>query len=137
MKPDVAKLVHRASAVSAGVATVLSPFPVLDEVVLLPIYGVLTWRIGRTHGLTARDVPWRPVSSTAFAGLIARIIVNLPFAAIPGVAAVANATSAVALTEWFGRYVDEACASPEQARSLGLGRIVEELRSRAKRATPA
>jgi len=51
--------------------------------------------------------------------------VNLTVAYIPGVAAVANAVSAVALTQFLGRYIDGACSEPASTRALiVLGQVV-------------
>src|SRR5437660_6199484 len=102
MTPRVGRLVHGTSVVAAGLGALLSPFPLVDELLLFPLYGGLAGRIGKIHGLAFGDVPWKPVLRTAFNGLLARAGVNLAVAYIPGVAAVANAASAAVLTELFG-----------------------------------
>src|ERR1019366_6955722 len=106
---NVDRLIRRASILSAALGVVLSPIPLADELLLLPIYGVMTARIARQRGLAAKGIPWRPVMATPAAGLAARAAVNVTVSYIPGVAAFANAVSAVALTQFFGRYVDGAC----------------------------
>ena len=137
MTPEVTKAVHRTAVGSAVVGAVLSPIPLIDELVLFPVYGWLTSRIGRTYGLTFRDVPWRPVLRTAFNGLLARAGLNLAVSYIPGVAAVANAASAALLTELFGRYADGACASPAEARAVGVRELADLLRKEASSAVSA
>jgi uncharacterized protein (DUF697 family) len=111
---------------------VLSPIPLADELLLLPIYGVLTSRIAKKHELPAGKLPWKPICATAFAGLAARAAINITVSYIPGVAAAANAVSAVALTQFFGRYVDDACAKPGSTRTLSVAEILETLRPKKK-----
>jgi len=132
--PDrLARTMRRATVAAAACGVVLSPIPLADELVLLPAYGLLTATIARSRRLPLRDVPWRPIALTALAGLGARAAVNLTVAYIPVVAAAANAASAAALTGFFGRYVDAACAGAGEGRSteaLGWKEIAEALRPR-------
>jgi uncharacterized protein (DUF697 family) len=125
---NVDRLIRRASILSAALGVVLSPIPLADELLLLPIYGVMTARIARQRGLAAKGIPWRPVMATAAAGLAARAAVNVTVSYIPGVAAFANAVSAVALTQFFGRYVDGACKDPGGARAFSVKEILASLR---------
>jgi len=137
-KIELARLLRRASFTAGALGVVLSPIPLADELVLVPIYGVLTARIARSRGITMSAVPWRPIALTAFAGLAARAAVNLTVSYIPGVAAVANAASAVALTRFFGRYVDEACETASQGgetKPMGVKDFAEALRTRAEPTT--
>ncbi|MEO6420934.1 MAG: hypothetical protein ABIP39_16090 [Polyangiaceae bacterium] len=110
------------------IGVVLSPIPLADELALLPVYGLMTSRIGTHHGLERSEVPWRPIALTAFAGLAARAAINLTVSFIPGVAAVANAASAAALTELFGRYVDTACQNPADAHILTVREFAQRFR---------
>jgi len=137
MSPRVEKLIRRTSLVTAGIGVVLSPIPLLDELVLLPIYGVMASRIGKDHALKFGEVPWRPIGATAVAGLAARAAVNLTVSYVPGLAAVANAVSALALTQFLGRYVDEACAHPEDVKALRVQEIVSAMRDSMKKEKPA
>lgn len=130
MIPQTATLIHRYGLAAAAVAAVLSPVPLADEALFLPGMGLLAARIGRAHGLGWRHLPWGPIGLTAATGLVARATLNLTTSLIPGVAAVVNAASALALTELFGDYVDGVCAHPEQARSRGLLELLPALRSR-------
>ena len=125
---NVERLIRRTSIVTAVFGVVLSPIPLADELLLLPIYGVMTARIAKDHRLSSRLIPWRPVLATAVAGLAARAAVNVTVSYIPGVAAFANAVSAVALTQFFGRYVDDACANPAGARAFSVKEILGSLR---------
>jgi uncharacterized protein (DUF697 family) len=134
MQAKVDRMIRRTSFVTAALGVILSPIPLADELLLLPVYALLTTRIGREHGLGRQDIPWRPVAATAVAGLAARGAVNLSVSYIPGVAAVANAVSAVALTQFFGRYVDAACADPASARAFSMQEVLATLRRPAQAA---
>jgi uncharacterized protein (DUF697 family) len=120
----VKAVIFRTSIASAALGVVFSPIPLVDELILVPIYGVMAARIGEARGLGVREVPWRPIGAAVLAGLAARAAANVGFALIPGVAAVANAVSAMALTRIIGAFADNACregavgvASPAPATS--------------------
>ena len=102
-------VVLQTSVFSAALGVVLSPVPFADELLLVPVYGVMAARIARAHGLGLGAVPWRPIGGAIAAGLAARAAANAAFAFIPGVAAAANAVSAAALTRVLGGYIDTAC----------------------------
>jgi uncharacterized protein (DUF697 family) len=105
----VKSVIFQTSVASAALGVVLSPIPFADELLLVPIYGVMAARIGRAHGLGVTALPWKPIGGAIAAGLAARAAANAAFAFIPGVAAAANAVSAAALTRVLGGYVDTAC----------------------------
>jgi uncharacterized protein (DUF697 family) len=105
----VKRVILQTTVASAALGVVLSPIPLADELLLVPIYGVMTARIGRARGVGVTNVPWRPIGTAILAGLAARAAANVGFAFIPGVAAVANAISAAALTKILGEYADAAC----------------------------
>jgi uncharacterized protein (DUF697 family) len=130
--PDarVARMVHGTSMFAAVVAAVLSPIPLADELVFLPTHAVLALRIGKARGLAVRDVPWRPIVATSAAGLAARGTINLTVSFVPGVAAVANALSAIALTEIIGTHIDDACRDPAHAHPLTPKEIVDKLKEK-------
>ena len=132
MTPEVTKTIHTTSIVAAVIGAVLSPIPLADEIVLMPVFAVMATTIARQRGLPRERIPWKPLLGTAAAGLGARAAVNVTVAYIPGVAAVANAASAALLTELFGQYVDVACDAPDEARVLSMKQIAEALRDRLK-----
>jgi uncharacterized protein (DUF697 family) len=137
MLEPVRKLVARTSYVTGAVAVVLSPVPLADEIAFMPILGVMASRIAKTHGLAMKDVPWRPIAATTLAALAARATVNVAVSYIPGVAAVANAVSAVTVTRMLGSYVDDACAAPEGARALSVKEITARLKDTLRKTAPA
>ena len=109
MSDEVKKIVLQTSIASAALGVVLSPIPFADELILVPVYGIMAARIGKAHGLGVADVPWKPIAAAIGAGLASRAALNAAFAFIPGVAAAANAVSAAALTRVLGGYADTAC----------------------------
>jgi len=128
---DIDRAIRAASIAAAALGVVLSPVPLADELVLLPVYGLLTAKIARCRGVRLRDVPWSPIALTAVAGLGARAAVNLTVSYIPIVAAAANAVSGVALTRFFGHFVDSACARTNAGGTvapLGVDAIVDAIR---------
>jgi uncharacterized protein (DUF697 family)/ElaB/YqjD/DUF883 family membrane-anchored ribosome-binding protein len=131
MKSNVQKSIDRSSAVAAGLGVLLSPIPLADEALLLPVLGALTVGIGRAHGLDWKDLPWKPIAKTALEGLVARATLNLGLSCIPLVAAAANGASAAALAGAFGAYADRACADPARAHAETLQELKADLRAAA------
>jgi uncharacterized protein (DUF697 family) len=133
MKPLVQRIVDQSSVVAAGLGVVLSPFPLADEALMLPLLGTMTVRIGRAHGLAWRELPWEAIAKTALGGLVARATLNLGVAYIPLVAAAANAASAAALTGAFGAYADRTCDQPAGAHAETLDELKVDVRELADR----
>ena len=134
-KPSCNRTVAIASTLSAALAALLSPFPLADEVLLVPLYACVVANLARIHGVTLRKVPWRAFALTTRNGLIARAGVNLAVSLLPFVAAVANATSATVLTASLGRYFDQAIAKPDvEPAVIGVHSLRDELRRAAGRA---
>src|SRR5580704_11141403 len=106
---EVKSVVFRTSVFSAALGAVLSPIPFADELVLVPVYGVMVARIGRARGLGLSGLPWKPLVTAITAGLAARAAFNVTVAFIPGVAAVSNAITAAVLTHTLGKYADSVC----------------------------
>ena len=130
MEAGIGRVVHATSATAAAIGALLSSFPLVDELLLAPLYGLMALRIGRLHALELAAIPWRPIGRTTFNGLLARAGLNIAVAFIPGVAAAANALSAAALSEWLGRYVDACCDAPAEASSISIIEILADLRAR-------
>ncbi|HEY2514777.1 MAG TPA: hypothetical protein VGI39_28120 [Polyangiaceae bacterium] len=128
MMDAVRKSVTRTALVSGAIGVVLSPIPLADELVFVPIFGFMSAQIGKAHGLAFKDIPWKPIASTTLAALTARAALNVAVSYIPGVAAVANAISAFTVTQMLGRYVDAACADPASAHPLSVREATERLK---------
>jgi uncharacterized protein (DUF697 family) len=124
----------RTAALAGALGALLSPIPLADELVLVPVYAFMASRIGRVHRLTLRKIPWRPLARTTVTALGVRAGLNLAFALLPGVAAVANATSAVTLTMLLGKWFDEACSDPANAEAISPAAILASLEQTIERA---
>ena len=107
-----ARAIRAATFASAGAAAILSPLPLADEVLLAAVYAALALVLARIHEVPAAEVPWAALAATTLKGLAARGAATVTVALVPGVAAVANAASAAALTELIGRYFDASIAAP-------------------------
>jgi uncharacterized protein (DUF697 family) len=130
------RVVGPASWGAAAVAAVLSPIPLADEVLLFPALLGVGAAVGRARGVRLRALPWGAFAATAAIGLTARAGINLAVSYLPGIAAVANATTAYALTYAFGAWAHAACADPSRARPPSPAQLVDAIRSgwRAARA---
>jgi uncharacterized protein (DUF697 family) len=128
MSEASARAIHKTSVITGAIAVVLSPIPLADEIVFLPIYAVLTSRIAKHRGVPPTDVPWKPIMTTAIAALAARAVVNVGVSYIPGVAAALNAVTAAAVTEIFGAYVEGVYDDPKAAKPLNMKDIGERLK---------
>ncbi len=136
-KDPVQKMINRTSVTSAVIGAILSPIPLVDEILLLPIYANMARRIARLRELPRKQMPWRPILRTTMNGLMARAGLNLAVSFIPGVAAIANAASAAVLTQLIGKYVDEAVAAPAEAKPIGVTAIVNALKAKLPRRAAA
>ena len=90
-------------------AAILSPIPLADEFVIAPGLLGLAAVIGRGQGLPLGAMPWRVLGKAALVGLAARASANVAVSCIPGVAAVANAATAFALTRAYAEWAERAC----------------------------
>jgi uncharacterized protein (DUF697 family) len=107
--------VRAAEIGSAVVAAILSPIPLADEFVIAPGLLGLAAIIGHRHGLSLGAMPWRALGRGALVGLAARASANLAVASLPGLAAVANAATAFALTRAYAEWAERTC----RARQAG------------------
>ena len=128
MTPETRRLVHKTSLIDAAIAVVLSPIPLLDEVIFVPVLGVLGGKIAKRHGLTRAQTPWRPMLATAVTGLAARAALNSTVAAVPFVSAAVGGATAAVLTETVGDAFDVMCRDPAHARALPLREALDRLR---------
>ena len=112
---------------------VLSPIPMADEIALVPVYAWLTLRVARARRKRARELPWSPLAKTMLAGLLVRGGIDATVATVPGVAAVVNATTAVALTQIYGACVDHVCRGSYVPTTFGPRQVLDALRARLAR----
>jgi hypothetical protein len=106
MTPRARSIVRATEIGSAAAAAILSPFPLADELVMAPALLGVAAVVGHEHGVALADLPWGTFVGAAVAALTARGAFNLAFSSLPGVAAVANAATAFALTRVYARWAD-------------------------------
>jgi uncharacterized protein (DUF697 family) len=111
--------VRAAEIGSALVAAVLSPIPLADELFIAPGLLGMAAVIGHHHGLSLAAMPWRALGRAAFVGLAARASANLAVSGLPGIAALANAATAFALTRAYAQWAERACV----AARLGISAV--------------
>jgi uncharacterized protein (DUF697 family) len=116
MKPRARRLVHATEIGAAAIAAILSPIPLADELVIAPALLGVAAVVGHDRGLALAELPWRVLAKTAIAGLATRAAFNLATAYLPGVATVANAVTAYALTRAYAEWADRTCHGAEPAR---------------------
>jgi hypothetical protein len=129
MTPHANTVVRATEIGAAAVAAVLSPVPLADEFVIGPALLGVAAVIGREQGLALGELPWRALAGTAVVALCARAALNLATSYLPGVAAVANAATAFALTRVYADWADGACRDPRGARVAKYEELVRSLRS--------
>jgi uncharacterized protein (DUF697 family) len=117
MTPEARSIITRTDLLAAGLGVILSPIPLVDELILPPLWLLMTARIARAQKTPLLSVPWGRVSAVALGGLTLRFVVNAAVSVLPGIAAVVNATTAVALTEIVGRTAAGSPASSGESAS--------------------
>src|SRR5689334_23093274 len=93
--------------VAAVAAFVTQPVPALDEVIVVPIHSALVLRLARSRGVSIRKLPWRAIQRIIWYGAAARLVANMSLGLVPVAGAFANSVTAIALTEYLSRWLDE------------------------------
>jgi hypothetical protein len=136
MRTDVKRTIRNTTIFTVGIAVVLSPIPLADELVFFPTYGLMARNIAKHHSIAARSLPWKSIMTTVGGALVARAAINVSVAALPGVSAAANATSAVFLTTLLGNYIDAICTDPTAPRAMSMREILAQLKARVTQKSP-
>jgi uncharacterized protein (DUF697 family) len=110
------KLARRITNVTSGVAAVTAfvtqPIPILDEAAVIPIHYYLVLRLARARNVSPFKLPWRNIQRVIWYGAGARLATHVAVGLVPVAGGFANAVTAIALTEYLSRYLDEALADP-------------------------
>ena len=111
-------------------------FPLLDEVVVVPLHYALCRRLAKMRGVPVAKLPWKQLERIIWFGAGARTALGLSMAPIPLAGAVGNWVTAYALTEFLAQYLDDAIAHPDEPPpEITMARI-RELFERARRREP-
>ena len=114
MEPRTRRITNVYSSVTAVAAFVTQPVPLLDELIVVPIHYVLCVKVARSRGVSILKLPWRPIKKIIWYGAGARLVANFSLGLVPVVGMFSNAITAIALTEYLGRYLDEVIAHPDR-----------------------
>ena len=115
MEPRTRRLTNVYSSVSAVAAFVTQPIPAMDELIVVPIHYALCVKVARTRGVSILKLPWRPIKKIIWYGAAARLVANFSLGLVPVVGMFSNAITAIALTEFLGRYLDDVIEHPDRA----------------------
>jgi uncharacterized protein (DUF697 family) len=113
MEARTRRITNIYSGVSAVTAFITQPVPALDELIVIPIHYSLVVKIARARGVSILKLPWLPIKKIIWYGAAARLVGNFSLGLVPFVGMFSNAITAIALTEFLGRWLDEAIAHPE------------------------
>jgi uncharacterized protein (DUF697 family) len=102
------------SGVTAVVAFVTQPVPALDEVIVVPIHYALVVRLARARGASVTKLPWRSIQRIIWYGAAGRLVANMSLGLVPVAGAFANSITAMALTEYLSRWLDEVISNPDK-----------------------
>jgi uncharacterized protein (DUF697 family) len=110
------RITNLTSGVAAATAFVAQPVPALDELAIVPIHYYLVMRLAKERGVSVFKIPWRNVGRVIWYGAAARFLTHITVGLVPVAGGVTTALTAVALTEYLSRYLDEVLADPAHAR---------------------
>jgi uncharacterized protein (DUF697 family) len=115
MEKQTRRITNWTSGAAAVAAFVTQPIPALDELIVVPIHYFLALRLAHARGFSVLQLPWVNIQKIIWYGAGARLVVNFSLGLVPFVGAFGNAATAIALTEYLGRFLDEAIANPNAA----------------------
>ncbi len=114
MEQRTRRITNIYSGVSAVAAFVTQPIPMLDELIVVPIHYALCVKLARSRNFSILKLPWKPIKKIIWYGAAARLVGNFSLGLVPIVGMFSNAITAIALTEYLARYLDEAIANPDR-----------------------
>ena len=100
------------SGVAAVTAFVTQPVPALDEAIVIPINYALVVRLARSRDVSVFKLPWRSLQRIIWYGAAGRLVANFSIGLVPVLGMFSNAITAIALTEYLSRWLDEYLADP-------------------------
>jgi uncharacterized protein (DUF697 family) len=100
------------SGVAAVAAFVTQPVPALDELIVVPIHYRFVFKMAKTRKVSVLKLPWRVIQKIIWYGAAARLVGNFSLGLVPVVGMFSNAITAIALTEYLARYLDQVIDDP-------------------------
>jgi len=107
------RITNRASGVAAVVSFFTQPIPGADELLVVGIHYYLVVRLARSRGVSVLELPWRSLQRIVWFGAGARLVANFSLGLVPIVGMFSNAITAIALTEFLARWLDEYILHPD------------------------
>jgi uncharacterized protein (DUF697 family) len=102
------------SGVAAVTAFVTQPIPGGDELLIVPVQYALCVRLARARGVSVFKLPWKSIQRIIWYGAAARLVTNFSLIVVPVLGAFGNSITAIALTEFLARWLDEFLSHPDQ-----------------------
>jgi uncharacterized protein (DUF697 family) len=106
-------ITNRASGVAAVLSFLTQPVPGADELLVVGIHYYLVVRLARSRGASVMDLPWRSLQRIVWYGAGARLVGNFSLGLVPFLGMFSNAATAIALTEYLARWLDEYLEHPD------------------------
>jgi uncharacterized protein (DUF697 family) len=107
------RITNRASGVAAVVSFFTQPIPAADELLVVGIHYYLVVRLARSRGVSVFALPWRSLQRIVWYGAGARLVANFSIGLVPVVGMFSNAITAIALTEYLARWLDDFMLHPD------------------------
>jgi len=114
MEVETRRLTNKYSGVAAVASFFAQPVPVLDELIVVPLHYRLIRRLAEERGVSPKTLPWPQLRRIIWYGAAARLVGNLSVGFVPVVGMFSNAITAIALTEYLARYLDDVLANPDR-----------------------
>ena len=112
MDPKTRRITNVYMGVAAVAAFITQPIPGGDELVVVPVHYALCVRLARARGVSVFALPWRSIQRIIWYGAAARLVANFSLLIVPLLGAFGNSITAIALTEFLARWLDEFLAHP-------------------------
>lgn len=128
MEPKLRRLTNRYATISALVSAATHPVPAVDEIIVVAIHYHFSAKVVRAREAKLLDLPWWRVNKIIWGGAALRFFFDLTFGIVPVAGAVAHATSAAALTEVLGRYLEEVLRNPGSPPPMTIRALRDSLR---------
>ncbi|WP_437591814.1 hypothetical protein [Sorangium sp. So ce1000] len=131
-------MTNKYSAIAAVISFITQPIPGADELIVVPIHYCFSVSLTRRRGVPLRRAPWLQVSKIIWGGAAVRLFANFTLGLVPVAGLFSNAITAIALTEFLGRYLDATLSSKAPPPEVSMRAIRDAMRNprrtrRAKR----
>lgn len=120
MEPKIRRMTNTYSMISAVISFITQPIPGADELIVIPIHYGFSVSLTRARGVPLHKVPWVQVSKIIWGGAALRLVGNFTLGLVPVAGLFSNAITAIALTEFLGRYLNDALGRPGEPAPVSV-----------------